>query len=150
MCPVCVIAKDNQLIIKAVSTNQKYNAAKVLDFTLLQSFLKTQNTVQDGITTQGDGGDPPSQETNQVNHVVTETNQTHSEADHNTEVGGVVHTTNTPEPQTLDTHNTANLTTTTNVSSQHSNLAAPPPPHRGAATTTGLLGSRIPCTTAST
>ena len=107
MCPVCVIAKDNQLLIKAVSTNQKYNAAKVVDFTLPQSFLTTQNTVQDGVTTRDDGGGPPNQDT---------------------EVRGVVLTANAPEPPTVDAHSTADLTATTGVSSQHSNLAAPPPP----------------------
>ena len=40
-CPLCVVSKDNQLILKAVSNNQKYIAAKsnVTDFALPDSFF---------------------------------------------------------------------------------------------------------------
>ena len=61
-CPVCIIAKDNRLILNAVSRNQKYLAAKsnVVDFTLPVSFFAIPQDVlaEEEEAAPGQGDDP--------------------------------------------------------------------------------------------
>lgn len=60
-CPVCIIAKDNRLVLKAVSTNQKYLAAtsNIIDFKLPQGFLSDHNvSVEESDSTTDETPDP--------------------------------------------------------------------------------------------